>query len=290
MFVRLSMPRGARMLARSRNPLTGSWPQSGTLVGVAGATGAPGRSLLSVAIAQRASARGIAAALVDLDPNLGSLAAYLDLSESHSLSYLVHDAALHPVDSELVDRHLQTRGSTYVLTGLSEPATPEAFPVRVALSVLAELRRRSGLVIADTGALTSSAGAATLSACDVIVWVIHGSRLGLDLFERTFMAPTAQRLRAKPALVLVNHHGPGSPRDITGAMRRRFYLNVVATIPHVPSLTWPDGLGARSDSIKAIARGLDACLDTLQAMSATTGVGEPAAVETAADGWRGNLA
>ncbi len=205
---------------------------AGRLVGVIGASGAPGRSFISVNTAVWLAQRGLSVCLIDADPGLGTVAAQLDLSEERSLFYLAHESTLSAVDDELIDRHLQHFGPLAVLTGRFEPGRGGAISDELMGQVTGLLRSRFRLVIADLGPLDNPATATMAIRCQLLLWVVSPTPLGADRFDRTVTSALASPLRPKPSLAIVNGTGTGSLLETEDALVRRYGVAVGASVPH----------------------------------------------------------
>jgi cellulose biosynthesis protein BcsQ len=203
----------------------------GSVLGVTGATGAPGRTFLSINLAAALVTEGMTVALVDADPHLGAVAVQLDLAEDRSLIYLAHEAALKPVDDDLISRHLQTVSGLDVLTGRAVAGLGEVVPDGLLGDVVGLLRRRYDLVVIDVGALDCLASQTAALVCQMLVWAVVPTKLGTDLLDRTLSGPLASQVRTRPSLVVLNRLGSLTLRDVDRSLRRRYGMAVAAAIP-----------------------------------------------------------
>lgn len=202
----------------------------GSVLGVTGATGAPGRTFLSINLAHGLRAEGMSVVLVDADPHLGAVAAQLDLAEDRSLIFLAHEASLRPVDTDLVSRHLQSTSGLDVLTGRPVSGLGDVVPLALLGEVVGLLRRRYDVVVIDVGALDCLSAQATALLCQMLVWVVVPTKLGTDPVDRTLSGPLAGQVRTRPSLVLLNRLGSLALRDVDSALRRRYGMAVAAAI------------------------------------------------------------
>ncbi|MGA7173841.1 MAG: hypothetical protein WB020_09730 [Candidatus Dormiibacterota bacterium] len=202
----------------------------GSVLGITGATGAPGRTFLSINLALALSAEGMRVALVDADPHLGSVAVQLDLAEDRSLTYLAHEAALKAVDDSLIARHLQSTRGLDVLVGRSVAGLGDGIPATLLSEVVKLLRRRYDVVVIDSGALDCGAAQAAALLCQLLVWIVVPTKLGIDLLDRTLSGPLASQVRARPSIVVLNRLESMALRDVDSALRRRYGMAVGAAI------------------------------------------------------------
>lgn len=202
----------------------------GRVLGVTGATGAPGRTFLSINLALALRSEGMSVVLVDADPHLGAVAVQLDLAEDRSLVYLAHEAALKSVDDELISRHLQATDGLDILTGRSVAGLGDVVPPPLLSDVVLRLRRRYDLVVIDVGALDCSASQTTALLCQMLIWVVVPTKLGTDLLDRTLSGPLASQVRTRPSLVVLNRLGDLALREVDSSLRRRYGMAVAAAL------------------------------------------------------------
>lgn len=246
----------------------GRHPRPGRVIGVTGATGAPGRTFLSVNLAVGLAAEGMTVVLIDADPHLGAVAVQLDLAEDRSLNFLAHETTLRPVSDDLITRHLQTAVGLNVLAGRSIVAVGETGPETLLPEVVAHLRRRFDLVVIDVGALDCRPAQVSALACQLLVWVAVPTKLGTDLLDRTLSGSLAGQVRIKPSLVVLNRLGPAGLRDADRSLRRRYGMAVAAAIPEhrracleAEDRAVPAALrGALASSLRRCARAVEAAL------------------------------
>ncbi|HVB53333.1 MAG TPA: hypothetical protein VNF24_03950 [Candidatus Acidoferrales bacterium] len=205
-------------------------PRRGSALGITGATGAPGRTFLSINLALALRAEGVSVVLVDADPHLGAVAVQLDLAEDRSLIYLAHEAELKAVDDELISRHLQSTSGLDVLTGRAVAGLGGVVSGALLREVLELLRRRYDVVVVDVGALDCQAAQATALECQMLVWVVVPTKVGTDLLDRTLSGPLASQVRTRPSLVVLNRLGDLALREVDSSLRRRYGMAVAAAI------------------------------------------------------------
>jgi MinD-like ATPase involved in chromosome partitioning or flagellar assembly len=223
----------------------------GRVVGVTGATGAPGRTFLSINLAVAAASLGRRVALVDADPHLGSIAVQLDLAEDRSLSFLGHEATLRPVDNDLVTRHMQTAAGIDVLTGRAVAGPVDPGREALLADVVTLLRGRYDLIVVDVGALDCIVAQDSALTCHLLVWVIVPTMLGIDLFDRTVSGPLASQVRTRPSLAVLNRLGRAGLRDADRSLRQRYGMAVAAAIPEQSKAC----LQAEDNAVPAAASG-----------------------------------
>jgi MinD-like ATPase involved in chromosome partitioning or flagellar assembly len=136
---------------RGRDTSSRSGP--GCAVAVTGATGAPGRTFISINLAFALREQGQRVALVDADPHLGAIAAQLDLAEDRSLTYLAHEATLRRIDDSLVTGHMQSAFGVDVLAGRAIAGAADNVSEPLLTEVVRLLTRRYDYVVMDVGAL-----------------------------------------------------------------------------------------------------------------------------------------
>ncbi|MGH7691483.1 MAG: AAA family ATPase [Candidatus Dormibacteria bacterium] len=206
----------------------------GRAIGITGATGAPGRTFLSINLAVALRAAGLRVALVDADPHLGAVAVQLDLAEDRSLMYLAHEAALHPVDDTLIAGHLQSAFDIDVLAGRAAPGVGEIVSGGLLRTVLEGLRQTHDVVVVDVGALDCSSAQECALACQVVTWVVVPTKVGTDLLDRTLAGPLAAQVRTRPSLAVVNRAGEFHLSEVGRSLQQRYGMALVATLPFNP--------------------------------------------------------
>lgn len=203
----------------------------GSVLGVIGSLGAPGRTFLSINLAVGLRLEGFNVVLLDADPHMGAVAVQLDLAEDRSLSFLAHEATLKRVDDDLVTRHLQSAAGLDVLTGRALAGVSEAVSATLLGEVLGLLRRRYDVVVMDVGALDCLPAQTSALLCQTLIWVVVPTKLGIDLLDRTLSGPLAGQVRTRPSLVVLNRLGGPGLRDVDQSLRRRYGIAVAAAIP-----------------------------------------------------------
>ena len=224
----------------------------GLLVGVWGASGAPGRTTTAIALAAEAARRGHATLLLDADPYGGAVAQHLAVLDEVSgilgAARLANAGHLDVARLAALARQLDT--DLRVLTGLPRPGRwPEVRPAAFE-TVLAVARRLDDLVVADTGAgleagsddpfdASPSRDATTravLTEADAVVAVVSPDPVGLQraargLVELAEVRPTGAEV------VAVNRMRSTlgwDRRDVVGLLERVAPRARIAFLPDDP--------------------------------------------------------
>ncbi len=203
----------------------------GRLLGITGAGGAPGRTFVSLNIAMALALDGLSVCLIEAGPGLGTVAVQLDLRESRSLPFLIHENAVAELDDDLLDRHLQRSGPLTVLTGRLD-ADPSA-PLNPALfaRVTNLLARRHRLVVVDLGPMESSLTSSLAVICQTLCWVVAPTPVGVDLFDRVIRSSIVQQLRTKPCVAILNGSSDGTLPAGQDALLHRYGIPLAASVP-----------------------------------------------------------
>ena len=117
----------------------------GCLVALTSGKGAPGKTTMAIALAALLGARGHDLVLLDADLRGGNVAPYLDLDPRRGL------VGLSQPDAPLADE-LQEGPGFRVLAGLERPELSAGMGEEVLPRVVAQLRERFDLIVADLGA------------------------------------------------------------------------------------------------------------------------------------------
>ena len=210
----------------------------GRLVGVWGASGAPGRTTTAIAVAAEAADLGHATLLLDADPYGGAVAQHLAvLDEVSGILGAARLANAGQLDlGRLAGLARQLGPDLRVLTGLPRPGRwPEVRPVAFD-DVLAVARRLDDLVVADTGAgleagsddpfdATPNRDATTravLAQADAVVVVVSPDPVGLQRAARA-LTELAEVRASGAEVVAVNRMRSTlgwDRRDVVGLLQR----------------------------------------------------------------------
>ena len=232
-------------------------PGRGRIVAVWGPTGAPGRTTVSVGLADETARLGVSTLLVDADVYGGAVAQVLGLlDESAGLAVGCHAAAGGRLDTaELAGLSRRLRPTLRVLTGPARADRwPELRPAAV-LAVLEQARHLAAATFVDCGfcleqdeelAYDTAAPrrngvtVAVLRAADTVVCVGSADPVGLrrlvrGLDELREAVPGVEPLvvvnRVRPTVV------PGAPRrEIDAALRRWAGVEASAYLPAAPAV------------------------------------------------------
>ncbi|MFF5445296.1 CpaE family protein [Streptomyces sp. NPDC012888] len=144
-------------------------PGSGRLVTVTGAKGGVGTTLCAVQFALAATAAGRRVALIDMDLQAGDVGSYLDVQFRRSIADLT---GIHDVSPRVLgDAMYEHPTGLALLLAPAEGERGEEVDERTARLVIAALRHRYELIVADCGTQLSGAGAATVELADTAVLV-----------------------------------------------------------------------------------------------------------------------
>jgi len=211
--------------------LVGPATPGATVLGVTGPPGAPGRTFIALNLAAVLSGRG-ATVLVDADPVLGTVGIQLDLDPERSLWFLAHEALLQPLDSGLLERHLQRRGALDILSGLDDAGEPGACTPELVAAVIASLRTSHQWVIVDIGALLSPFTSAVARCCDGLLWTVVANRVGSVAFDRTVRGRAAAAVAAGPwEGIVCNRYDRTTLAHAVADLEASYSLPVLGRIP-----------------------------------------------------------
>ncbi|MHB8394083.1 MAG: AAA family ATPase [Candidatus Dormibacteria bacterium] len=231
--------------------LRGTLATDGRLLGITGAGGAPGRTFLSLNVAMALAMDGLSVGLVEAGPGLGTVSVQLDLRESRSLPYLIHENAVTNLDDDLLNRHLQQSGPLDVLTGRFDADQSAALAPELFDQVTNLLAQRHRLVVVDLGPMDSPLTVSLALRCQMICWVVAPTPVGVDLFDRVIRSGIVQPLRTKPSVAVLNGSGDGTLPAGEDALLRRYGISVAAAIP----FNRPASLRAESSGRPAVLGG-----------------------------------
>ena len=168
----------------------------GTLIAVAGAKGGVGATTIAVHLALEAARRSPGrVCLVDLDVAAGDVAGLLDLRHRRSLADLV-EVADDLTPPQLEDSLAAAPNGLRVLlapTGGDAGGSTPALPVR---SILAALRSRFDVVVADVGTVVTATGAVGTETADLVLLVTLPDVLALRAANRVL--DRCRRLDVRP--------------------------------------------------------------------------------------------
>ncbi|MFD7921617.1 CpaE family protein [Streptomyces sp. NPDC059740] len=160
-----------------------------TLVTVSGAKGGVGTTVTAVQLALAALAQGRSVALVDLDLQAGDVGAYLDVRFRRSIADLAGIRDVSPrVLQDVLHRH---HTGLDVLLAPENGERGEEVDDRTARQVLAGLRARHAVVVADCGSQMQAANAAAVELADTALLVttpdvvsVRAAKRQVGLWER----------------------------------------------------------------------------------------------------------
>ncbi len=225
----------------------------GSVVAVWGPTGAPGRTVVAITLADEIARLGAASLLVDADVYGGTVAAELGLlDESPGLAAACRQASASRLDAAGLARlSWQLNPTLRVLTGVPIAARwPELRPPAVA-SVLAAARALADVTVVDCGFCLESdeelsfdtlaprrngATLAVLDDADLIVVVGAADPIGMQRLVRGLADLRDAEVRA-PLWVVLNkvRRGvvPGNPEaELTGALEQFTGRSAAALLPY----------------------------------------------------------
>ena len=229
-----------------------SGPGVGRLVAVWGPTGAPGRTSVSIALADEAARAGVSALIVDADTHGGAVAAHLGLLDDVSgIVVACRQADAGTLDAAALASAARTvDGRLRVLTGITSPARwAELRPA--ALSRLWEVCRATpGVTVVDAGfglecdeellhdTRSPRRHAATLTAvtaADLIVAVGAADPVGIDRLI-TGLDDLRRITPETPVQVVVTRVrrsvlGANPERQVREALRRHAGVEDVVCVP-----------------------------------------------------------
>ena len=232
-------------------------PGRGRIVAVWGPTGAPGRTTVSIGLADETARLGVSTLLVDADVYGGTVAQMLGLlDESAGLAVGCHAAAGGRLDlAGLAGLSRRLRPTLRVLTGPARADRwPELRPAAV-LAVLEQARHLAAATVVDCGFCLeqdeelaydtaaprrNGATVAVLRAADTVVCVGSADPVGLRRLVRG-LDELREAVPGVEPLVVVNRVRatvvPGQPRrEIDAALRRWAGVGASAYLPAAPAV------------------------------------------------------
>ncbi|MFL5913133.1 MAG: CpaE family protein [Gaiellaceae bacterium] len=250
-------PAAALPMLRPGLPAPPPTPGRGRIIAVWGPAGAPGRTTVSIGLADETARLGVSTLLVDADVYGGTVAQMLGLlDESAGLAIGCHAAAtgrFGTADLARVSRQLRPR--LRVLTGTARADRwPELRPAAV-LAVLEQARHLSAVTVVDCGFCLeqdeelaydtaaprrNGATLAVLGAADTVLCVGSADPVGLRRLVRG-LDELKQAVPGVQPRVVVNRVRatvvPGEPRrEIDAALRRWAGVEASAYLPAAPAV------------------------------------------------------
>ena len=223
-------------------------PGRGRVVAVWGPAGAPGRTTVSIGLADEAARLGVSTLLADADPYGGTVAQTVGLAdETSGLALASRDAVTGRLDTvRLAQRSRQLRPRLRVLTGLSRAdrwreLRPAGLPF-----VLEESRRLSELTVLDcgfcleqdeaiTGPQRNGATLVALAAADTVLCVAAADPVGLHRLTRG-LDDLRAALPGVVSLIVANRvTSRVASGDIAVALRRWGGVEAGAHLPADPA-------------------------------------------------------
>ena len=223
-------------------------PAGGRVVGFAG-SGGSGTTTLAAAVALAAAERGRYVSVLDLDRPFSVLAFLLDVEPAAGLEQLFEAAARTGLDPEMVDGvRAERSGRIAVYAYRFGPVPPPPAPLEAVLHLMAELKRRSHLVLVD-GLDRSGLRSDLLGEVDRRVLVVEPTPGGAARAVRLL-----DRLGEGPPLVVVCNHTRafGSAAGARALRRAGLRVRPGVTVPFEPTLPalcdrgWPKGQAPRT--------------------------------------------
>lgn len=218
--------------------------RSAPLVAVWGPSGAPGRSTVALGLAASAAARGTDTVLVDADTYGGALGQMLSVLDDVSGLAAACRAANNGRAHEVADHVLEIAANLRLLTGLPRADMWPQVRTGAFEAVLAQLRGRAELVVADCGfSLEIGAGAGAgrnqttlqvLDQADSVVVVGRPDPVGLARLVRGVHDLSEQLPGCSPVIV-INMMRPTlgwGEREVRATVAR---LTGVEPVVHLPS-------------------------------------------------------
>lgn len=251
----VELPDGERWLLESLRECAEGPPRDGAVVAVLGGSGGVGTSTLSVNTAVTASRRGLRSLLVDADPWGGGLDLVLGAEDVAGARW----SDLHNVTGHLPSGHLDAALPRVCdISVLACARTDDVLPPHETMTAVLESGRRShDLVIVDCSRCADDLLAVVLSSSDAAVLLVG------DHVRAT--AAAARRhawLRTKVGAVRVVH--ASSPRGISADdVSRALGVELVASIPHVPSMTIRADEGEFPSLPRSYAAACESIVDSL---------------------------
>jgi MinD-like ATPase involved in chromosome partitioning or flagellar assembly len=269
-----SVPAGGDSWTSSGSPMAREpEPGLGTVIAVWGPTGAPGRTTVSLGLANALATRGVSTLLVDADPYGGSVASLTGLlDESPGITAACRASNAGSLDvARLAASCCEVAPGLRVLTGLSDASRwPELRPAALE-AVLTMGRRVAAVTVVDGGfcleedeelsydTMAPRRNAATLTclrSADRVVVVGSADPVGLARLVRELPRlaaaigePLEEISSAGRVLVVANRLRagllPGSPRrNVEEALQRHAGATLFGTLPmDVPSADAAHGRG-----------------------------------------------
>lgn len=255
----VELPDGERWLLESLRECAEGPPRNGKVVAVLGGSGGVGTSTLTVNVAITASRSGMRTLLVDADPWGGGLDLVLGAEDITGARW----SDLHNVNGHLPSGHLEAALPRVAdISVLACTRSDEGLPAHETMSaVLGAGQRSHDLVLVDCSRCADELLSVVLGASDAAVLVVG------DHVRATAAAARRQAwLRTKVGPVRVVQ--ASSPRGISSDdISRALGVDVIATIPHVPSMTVRADEGDLPSLPRAYAVACETILESL-------GVGE----------------
>lgn len=251
----VELPDGERWLLESLRECAEGPPRNGAVVAVLGGSGGVGTSTLAVNTAVTASRTGLRSLLVDADPWGGGLDLVLGAEDATGARW----SDLHNVNGHLPSGHLDAAlPRVSDISVLSCTRSDDGLPAHETMTAVLESGRRShDLVIVDCSRCADDLLTAVLRSCDAAVLLVG------DHVRAT--AAAARRyswLRTKVSVLRLVH--ASSPRGISSQdVSRALGVDLVATIPHVPSMTVRADEGDLPSLPRAYASACEAIIDSL---------------------------
>jgi len=225
----VELPDAERWLLESLRECAEGPPRNGRVVAIVGGSGGVGTSTLAVNLAITAARSGTRSLLVDADPWGGGLDLVLGAEDITGARW----SDLRGVSGQLPSGHLEAALPRVAdISVLACTRTDEGMPAEdTVAAVLASGRRSHDLVVVDCSRGTDPLLAGVVSASSAAVLVVG------DHVRST--AAAARRhtwLRTRVGALAVVH--ASSPRGIgSDDVARTLGVEIVADIPHVPSMT-----------------------------------------------------
>ena len=260
-------------------------PAGGRVAGLVGAGGS-GATTLAAMTALLAAERGRYVSVLDLSRTFPALPFQLDVEPAAGLDQLLDTAGATEPDPEMVDGVRAARADRIAVYAYRwSPAPPPRPPLAAVGRLLAELKRRSHLVLVD-GLEDPGLGAGVLAEVDTRVLVVEPTVGGAARAARTLerlgpavlwwgrmaqdrAAPPPERGgRRDPRLVLVRNHTRAFPRGAGARALRNAGLDAPpdVVVPFEPSLPEIADRGWPNDRLpRRLREPLDALMDRILA-------------------------
>jgi secretion/DNA translocation related CpaE-like protein len=225
----VELPDGERWLVESLRQCAEGPPRNGAVVAVLGGSGGVGTSTLAVNLAVTASRSGMRSLLVDADPFGGGLDLVLGAEDASGARW----SDLHSVSGHLPSGHLDAAlPRVSDVSVLACARTDDGLPALETMTAVLESGRRShDLVLIDCSRCTDDLLTVVVDASNAAVLVVGDHVRATAAAARRY---SWLRTRANPVRIV---HAC-SPRGISvDDVSRVLGVDVVASIPHVPSMT-----------------------------------------------------